>query len=588
MAFDGPVTGAIAKQLSQELAGGKIEKIYHPEAEQLLFQINCKSGKRSLIISAASNHPGIYLTSGSTSGNPQNPSGFCMLLRKHFQGGRISSIEQLESERIIEILINNNDELGISAPRKLIIEIMGKHSNVTALDPQTGKIIDSIKRIPSGINRYRQLLPGLTYIYPPGGNKVSFYSLSEDILGEIIGSALIPSPDNSPAEEDLRRQQISRLLVDGIQGISPIFAEEIVHKAESFHRLHHATLSDYHKTILSYVERLLSGAISPRIYLGKDNAMSEFHVFPLSTYEETHAVLTFEDPSSAIDYYYSNKDSSNRLRQKMSDLSRIINDLLSKQYLKKQRLSEDILVAENSDIYRLYGELMAASIHSIPRGASTAQVLNYYNGETIEIPLDPRLSPAENMQKYFKKFGKAKTAVKEKESQLKQTNDVICYLESVLSFADNADSIEEIEEIRYELVDGGYLRQKKGGYKASKSKLKPLTFFKDGFKIMVGRNNKENDNLTFKMADKKDIWLHAKDVPGSHVILYTGGKIPSQSVIHDAASLAAYFSKSRNSENVPVDYTQIKHVKKPSGSKPGMVIFTDNRTVYVSPKAIID
>ncbi|MGI6752319.1 MAG: Rqc2 family fibronectin-binding protein [Anaerovoracaceae bacterium] len=586
MAFDGLVIGAIVKQLSRELTGGRIEKIYHPEGEQLLLQVNSKTGRHSLMISAASNHPGAYLTTGWKGSNPQNPSGFCMLLRKHFQGGKISSIEQLESERIIEILVDSTNELGIRSPGKLIIEIMGKHSNITALNPDNNKIIDSIKRISSGINRYRQLLPGLPYVYPPGRGKVSFYSLSEDTLRQILEGSTLGRSDFTPSENEDRRQIISRLLISGIQGISPVFAEEIILRAEATASPHNATIMDYLNAIDFFSEGILTEKIFPRVYVGKGNTIDEFHVFPLSGYEQTHRTITFPHISAAVDYYYTNKDTTNRLRQKSGDLNRAINDLLSKHYLKKQRLKEDILDAENSHIYRLYGELLAASLHTIEQGASKAHVLNYYDNQIIEIPLDPRISPARNMQKYFKKFGKAKTAIKEKKSQLTQTNDAIDYLESMLTFGENATEIEEIEEIKQELVEVGYLRKRKDNYKAGKAKLNPLIFTtKDGFKIMVGRNNKENDKLTFKMADKKDLWLHAKDIPGSHVILLTQGKTPSASAINEAASLAAYYSKSRNSENVPVDYTQIRYVKKPSGAKPGMVIFTDNKTLFVSPKS---
>jgi len=562
MSFDGMVTGAVVHQLGKLLTGGKIEKIYQPEADEIILHVHAGRDHHKLYISSNSSHARLHLVR-DTESNPLNPPGFCMLLRKHLQGSRISSILQKDSERIVEISVDTVNELGFSSGKKLIVEIMGKHSNIIVTDSESGRIIDSIKRISIDVNRYRQLLPGRQYVYPPSQGKVPYYGLSEAQVNAFTENA---------------GDDAAKALVANIQGISPLIAEEIVYRANREETSLYAVLNDL-------VSRIGSDEPAPRVYLQDDGTPFEFHLFPLISISDYYQELKFSDVSEAISYFFSNKSSSNRIRQKASDLDRAVGNSLEKLYLKKQRLSEDLLKAENSDIYRLYGELLTAHMHQIKQGASQAEVLDYYSGENVTIPLDPRFSPIQNAQRYYKKYAKAKTAVTEKKIQLNETNADVAYLESVLSYLEKAASMEEIEELRQELIEGGYLRKRKNSFRPNKSKSAPLQFTtSDGFRILVGRNNRENDTLTFKTASGKDLWFHTKDIPGSHVILFTEGKSVSETAIFEAAELAAYYSKGRGSENVPVDYTQVRHVKKPNGAKPGMVIFTDNRTVYVTPK----
>ncbi len=571
MSFDGMVTGAVAHQLSHLLTGGKIEKIYQPEADEIILNIHSGRENYKLYISSNSSHARIHLITEATS-NPLNPLGFCMLLRKHLQGGRISAIRQKDSERIVEIFVDTINELGFSVNKKLIVEIMGKHSNIIVVDNATNKIIDSIKRVSIDVNRYRQLLPGQQYIYPPSQNKVPYYGITEAQIRSFTENA---------------GENAAKALMSNIQGISPLIADEIVFQAGVLKSEENdaTTPLALFRVLNQLVEGIANDTPSPRVYLQEDGTPFDFHLFPLNTIAPYYRELKFTDISEAISYYYSNKSSSNRIRQKASDLDRAIGTSLDKLYLKKQRLSEDLLEAERSDIYRLYGELITANLHQIRQGASLAEVLDYYSGETISIPLDPRFTPNQNAQRYYKKYSKAKTAVTEKKIQLEEANADIEYLESVLSYIEKASSIEEMEELRQELVESGYLRKKKNSFKPNKSKPAPYQYTtSDGFRVLVGRNNKENDIITFKTASGKDIWLHTKDIPGSHVILFTEGKGATETAIFEAAALAAYHSKGRESENVPVDYTQVRHVKKPNGAKPGMVIFTDNKTVYVNPK----
>ncbi len=577
MSFDGFVAGAIAKELNETLEGGKIEKIYQPDAEDLLINIHANRVHHMLYISAAGNHSGIYLIQEKHA-NPQNPSGFCMLMRKHLQGGRIQKIVQKDSERIIEIYIQSFNEMGYSVNKRLIVEIMGKHSNIVLVDQESGKIMDSIKRISFDVNRYRQLLPGQLYVNPPDQGKIPFYRIKEEDLNV-----------------DFYKIQPDKLLMEKVQGLSPTLAYEITEKYYSKPKTNESEPSDTKDTTdqaegnlfeiyQSFLRKFEKKDYAARVYLNEEATPVDFHIFPLNQLKSIYEEKVFPNISEAVSYYYSHRDSSNKLKQKSGDLQRAVKVVLDKLYLKKQRLSEDILKAENADIYRLYGELLTANLHAIKSDEKVVTLLNYYNNEDVKIQLDPMFTPSQNAQRYYKKYNKSKTAIKEKNIQLEEAEKEILYLESVLSYSENAVTSEELEELRNELIEVGYLRRRKNSHKSAKTKSEPYKYAtQSGLRVLVGRNNKENDQLTFKLAGNKDIWFHTKDIPGSHVILFTEGKTPSQEDIYTAASLAALHSKGKNSENVPVDYTFAKYVKKPNGAKPGMVIFTDNKTVYVNP-----
>ncbi|WP_165445386.1 Rqc2 family fibronectin-binding protein [Bacilliculturomica massiliensis] len=571
MSFDGLVTGAVARQLNSLLAGGKIEKIYQPEPDEITLQIHAGKERHKLYISTNSSHARIHLTQ-SEARNPSSPPAFCMLLRKHIQGGRIHSVTQKESERIVEIRVDTVNEMGFSVNKCLTAEIMGKHSNLILIDLSSNKIIDSIKRISIDVNRYRQILPGQTYVYPPSQGKTCFYDLDLPRLAEITEG---------------RCAAQAKALMGGLQGVSPVIAGEMVYLASLLtHRpQEELTAEDLLPVLQNHANAILENRLQPSVYMDPEKGPVDFHIFPLSELEDCCERKLFDDVSQAADFFYTHKASSNRIRQKSSDLIRAVNAQLDKQLLKKQRLSEDLLAAENSDIYRLYGELLTANLHAVDPGAKSVDVHNYYDDSQLTIPLDERFSPAKNAQRYFKKYGKAKTAIKEKKIQLLDTEADIQYLESVLAFAGSAESYGEIEALREELCDLGYLRRRKIAGKPVKHKADPWQYAtSDGFRVLAGRNNRENDYLTFKTAGKQDLWFHTKDIPGSHIILFTEGREPGETAIFEAAAIAAWHSKGRDSENVPVDYTRARFVKKPAGAKPGMVIFTDNRTVYVDPK----
>lgn len=556
MAFDGIVTRAMVRELQDRFLLGKIEKVYQPEADELVFHIHTKNGNVKLLASVGSAHARVcFITENPV--NPPAPLAFCMLLRKHLQGGRITEITQKDSERIIEISLETLNELGFTMSKKLIFEIMGKHSNIVLMDIASGKIIDSIKRVSFDVNRVRQILPGMIYQYPPAQDKIPFLEISAEQLEAL------------PAD--------GKAILRSVGGIAPAFAEELALRAG-------VQRSGYLSDVLAAIES--PNHADARVYLDESGAPIDFYPVALSELEESCTVRHFDDLSSAMEFYFGKKESSNQGRQKSHDLIRAVNALLDKMYLKKKRLSEDLLKAENSEDLRLYGELLTANIHLIQPGMKSVEVTNYYDGSTLTIPLDVKLSPSKNAQHYFKKYGKSKTAIKEKQIQLDENEAEIKYLESVLSFLENTDDVAEIESIRAELVETGYIRRRRqaGGFKEKKYKPAPYRYtLSNGMSVLVGRNNKENDILTFKTAGNKDLWLHTKDIPGSHVIVQSGGAELDEEAVWEAAAIAAYHSKARTSENVPVDYVQIKYVKKPAGAKPGMVIFTNNRTVYVNP-----
>ena len=554
MAFDGLVTMAVASELQSVITTGKIDKVYQPETDELVFNIHTKSGNVKLFASANSASSRVHLIE-DTLPNPPAPLSFCMLLRKHIQGARITDVSQKGSERILEISLETLNELGFTVSKKLIFEIMGKHSNIVLTDIATGKIIDCIKHISIDVNRIRQLLPGVIYQYPPAQDKLPFKQISHDTV--------------LPAD--------SKSIQRSVAGISPALAEEI------------AAHNDKAEFLLDIMRQTEQNESTPTVYSDDKNSPKEFHIIPLSEYEDVCQKKQFNSISKCLEYFYSNKQSTNKVRQKSLDLIRAVSSQLDKLHLKEQRLREDLLKAENSDDLRLYGELLTANIHAVKPGADNVEVINYYDGSTVHIPLEPRFSPSKNAQNYFKKYGKAKTAIKEKQLQLEYNDTEISYLDSVLAYLENCDDLSQIDELRKELEDTGYLRRRKipGGFKEKKFKAEPYKYtLKDGSYVLVGKNNKENDILTFKTASSQDLWFHTKDIPGSHVILKIKqpSEEPDADTIYQAASVAAYHSKGRTSENVPVDYVKVKYVKKPAAAKPGMVIFTNNKTVWVNPK----
>lgn len=566
MAYDGIITYAISKELADSIELGKIEKVYQPGPEELLIHIHTRGGNVRLFMSCNSQSARVCLTEGTYT-NPDQPPTFCMLLRKHLQGGRITAVRQKDSERIIEIDIEAQNEMGFSVCRRLIIEIMAKHSNIVLTDLESSKIIDAIKRVSIDINRYRQLLPGVIYEYPPEQDKIGFRDLTKTT--------------GLPHDE--------RGIMGRVGGISPAIAREMLGSSKDGEDAE--LISDQPaERLCEIVGSVSEGSYVPRVYLDEDGSPREFHIADLSELDGLETI-EFDSTSECVDYYFTNRDASNLVRQKSQPLLKLAQSALDKALLKKKKLSEDLLKAENSEQYRLYGELLTANIHAVEPGAKKVTVTNYYDGTDITIPLDEKINAAANAQRYFKKYSKAHTAIHEKQTQLEENEQDIAYLESVVQNIEKADTVPLLESIRDEMEETGYAkrRAKAAQRKRKKEKPEPIRYeLSDGTEVLVGRNNIENDWLSMKFASKTDVWMHTKDIPGSHVIIRledgrSVGDMPAE-LIYEAASIAAYHSKAQSSDNVPVDYVPVRYVKKPNGAKPGMVIFTHNQTVYVTPK----
>lgn len=580
MPFDGLVINSLKAELKEVLLNKKIEKIYQPEDDEILIKFRNVDNSKKLLISVNSSFPHLCLTN-TQKVNPTTPPMFCMLLRKHLHGGKIIDCYQVEFERILVLSIESYDELGNINIKNLIIEVMGKHSNVILTQDDTNVIIDSIKRIPSSISRKRQILPGLNYEYPPSQNKIDIFNTDYTTFKNKLNS-------------NLENSQIFKAIYKSFQGISPIIAKEICYRSSipidtQISVLTDKNFMDIWNVFINILTKTHKNEYSPNIIFdSKDNKTIDFSSLVLKIYENEHfSISLFNSISTTINRYYFEKDKYNRIKQKATDITKIISTRLERLYNKLQKQKEELLTAEGADKYKLYGELILSNMHNITKGMKQITVQNYYEADMpdVIIQLDSRLSPSENSQKYYKKYNKYKSAINKINKQIEETSEEIQYLQNVLTNIENTDDINNIDEIKQELIEQKYIKKRKATKGKSKSiASKPLKYVTtDGFTILAGKNNKQNDYLTLKMASKKDIWLHTKDIPGSHVIIKTEGREASEETIKTAALIAAYNSKGRYSSNVPIDYTHVKYVKKPSGAKPGMVIYENFKTIYVTP-----
>lgn len=557
MSFDGMFTYAITEELKKELANGRISKIHQPYKNELIFIIRANGGNHRLLLSAHPSYARIHLTTESYE-NPSEPPMFCMLLRKHLEGGVIERIGQIELERILYIDVKGRNEIGDVTYKRLIIEIMGRHSNIILIDRDRNMIQDSIKHISPAVNRHRTIMPGQEYVLPPEQNKLNpFEATEETILRKV----------------DFNSGKLDQQLMQQFAGISPLFAKEILFRAGLASRI------SLPESFLKLVSEIKNNDISASMIETSDKEY--FYILPLTHLNGTSKV--FPSISEMLDRYYYGKAARDRVKQQGNDLERFVQNELKKNKTKIKKLQATLKDAEKAEKYKLRGELITANMYAIKRGDKTADVINYYDGEMVSIALNPQKTPSENAQAYFQKYNKAKKSVAFIEEQISLAENEILYFENVYQQIESA-SPKDIEEIREELMDGGYLKKKqaKGNKKNKPAKIILEKYAaSDGTEILVGKNNKQNDYLTNKTAARDDIWLHTKDIPGSHVVIRS--QEPSEETILEAANLAAYFSKAKGSSSVPVDFTKIRHVKKPNGSKPGFVIYDNQQTVYVTP-----
>ncbi len=574
MAFDALAIHRLIEELEPLLVGGRIDKVYQPENDEILLGIRTFEHSYKLTVSAASGNPRVHLTEKQKS-NPKTPPMFCMLMRKHIGSGKIVGIRQVDFERVIIFDIESYDELGDLSVKHLIAEIMGRHSNII-LTNKDMKIIDCVKHVDFTVSSVRSVLPGLIYTAPPAQNKIPFIEAS------------------SPAElySPQRGARLSQMLMDVYCGISPIIAREMVYDAYGRCDLTVAETADFeplYNVVMNYVDKIKRGDTSPCIVTDSTGKMIDFSVFPIKQYEGMATVEYFESVNKTVERFYQERDSRERMKQKSADLLKLLNTHLERAEKKRTVLMRTMQDAHNKEEYKIRADLLMANSYRIESGMKSIELENYYDPSfaKIKITLDPSMNGVKNAERYYKKYNKAKTAEVEVAKQLSENKADIDYLESTLSALENAENAEDLSAIKAELAKEGYIKRRAvSGKKQPKSKqFAPMHFVSaDGFDIYVGRNNTQNDYLTLKFANSGDMWFHTKNIHGSHVIIKLGidKDIPRRTIV-EAAELAAYYSKARSSAQVPVDYTRVKNVKKPNGAKPGMVIYDGYNTIYVKP-----
>jgi predicted ribosome quality control (RQC) complex YloA/Tae2 family protein len=559
MSFDGIMTRAVAAELQNNLTSGRISKVYQPHKTDLVLTIRANGKNHKLLISANPSFARMHLTEHQYE-NPDTPPMFCMLLRKHLEGAFIEKIEQLDLERIIKLTVKNRDEIGDETTKVLYVEIMGRHSNVILVDEKSEKIIDSIKHIPSFQNRHRTILPGYTFVMPPAQEKTNPFSVTtkEEFISKISWN-----------EGKLDKQLVSRF-----SGFSPLIAKEIVYRAGL------SVKEEVAEALLTVMKQLSAEQYEPQMITNEKKEY--FSVISLK--HVTGDVRPFEAVSKLLDRFFYGKADRDRIKQQANDLEKYLSNEYDKITKKIGKLKKELEQTANAEEYQRKGELLTAYMYLAKKGDKDVEVEDYFSEDQplVKIELDPLKTPAENAQSYFKKYAKLKKSVSIIQDQIEKAKNELLYFERLIVQMDSA-SMKDVEEIREELGEGGYLKHRQGKNKKKQNQTpQPEKFIStDGTEILVGKNNKQNDYLTFKLSRANETWLHTKDIPGSHVLIRSSS--PSETAIKEAAILAGFFSKAKNSSSVPVDYTLIKHVKKPNGSKPGFVIYDNQQTVFVTP-----
>ena len=570
MAFDGITIANIVTELNQTITGGKINKIAQPENDELIITIKNQRKQYRLFLSASASLPLIYLTE-TNKPSPLTAPNFCMLLRKHIGSGKIIAMEQPGMERIIRFTIEHLNELGDLCTKYLIVEIMGKHSNIIFCNEED-QIIDSIKHVSAHMSSVREVLPGRPYFIPETQSKLNPFVLTEEIFQEKI----FPRPVN-----------VAKAIYTSITGISPLMAEEVCYRAgidggiptdglEDVERVHLA------HTFLRMVDDIRDGHFEPNIiYKGKEPV--EFACFPLSQYQDYRAV-SYPSIFPVLETYYAEKNIVTKMRQKTVDLRKIVQNALERNVKKYQLQQKQLKDTEKKEKYRVWGELLNTYGYEVEPGAKSMEALNYYTNEMIQIPLDETMTPQENAKKYFDKYSKLKRTKEALDTLLQETGDEIKHLESIAASLDIASSEEDLVQIKEEMMEYGYVKRKNTGGKKVKVTSRPYHYISsDGYDIYVGKNNFQNDELSFKFASGNDWWFHAKGQPGSHVIVKSKNEELPDRTFEEAGKLAAYYSKGRQAPKVEIDYTQKKNLRKPTGGKPGFVVYYTNYSLLIEP-----
>lgn len=574
MAFDGIVIANLVKDLNDKIVSGRISKIAQPEKDELLLTIKGNRENFRLLISANASLPLLYFTE-TNKPSPLTAPNFCMLLRKHIANGRIVSVSQPGLERIVRIEIEHLDEMGDLKRKFLIVELMGKHSNIIFCDDEN-KILDSIKHISAQVSSVREVLPGREYFIPHAGEKKDPLTITEEEFKELIGK----TPQN-----------LSKALYTDLTGLSPTVSAELCHLASLDGDISAKDFSDSELTHLYHaftwiMDDVRQGNFTPNIIYQKEKPV-EFASIPLSMFSGgDYRSVSFPSISALLERYYAERNTVSRIHQKSTDLRKILMNSLERSYKKRDLQQKQRKDTEKREKFRIYGELLNTYGYGIQEGEKSFRCLNYYDNTEITIPLDPTLSAQENAVRYFDKYNKQKRTFEATSRQLEQTEAEIEHLESISTFLDIARKEEDLAQIKEELTEYGYIKRHfSGGKKQKKAVSRPFHYLSsDGFHIYVGKNNYQNEELTFKLASGNDWWFHAKGIPGSHVIVKTEGKELPDRVFEEAGALAAYYSRGRGQDKVEIDYIQKKNLKKVPGAAPGFVVYHTNYSLVAAPE----
>ncbi|MBR5872285.1 MAG: NFACT family protein [Oscillospiraceae bacterium] len=573
MALDGITLSMLKNEISEKLIGARVDKIHQPSKEELVLALRWNGGNGKLLISASANGPRIHFTEASVD-NPKNPPMFCMLMRKHLSGAKLVEIEQFGLERMLHLSFSTYNEFGDPVIIKLAVEIMGRHSNIMLIGPE-GKIIDSIKRVTADMSSVRQVMPGMSYVFPPAQNKMNTLDIDFMALAERLKNG--------------RDIPLSKALMENLDGVSPIVCREISELVTGGFdtKAHDLTNDDFEKlanTLEAIIAKVKNGEADPYIVLEENGHPLDFTFIPVTQYGDAMEVRKCESFSEMLDKFYSERSGADRMKQRSNDLFKFVVNLAERISRKLDVQRQELARSTEREILRIKGELIHANLWMLEKGMTSVVLENYYEDcKPVEVKLDPRLTPNQNAQHYFSEYRKADTAEKMLKKFIEKGESELSYIESVFDLLTRARTDDEVIAIREELVSQGYLKNhRKNNQKPVK--LAPKEYVStDGFKILCGRNNIQNDKLTFKDSRKHDIWLHTQKIHGSHTVIVTEGREVPETTIQQAAVIAAYNSKARESSLVPVDYTEIKNVKKPSGSAPGKAIYEHYKTAYVRP-----
>ncbi len=573
MPIDGIFLNLLKHEIEDTALGSRVEKVHQPSKDELVLLLRSRAGSKRLLLSASANSPRVHFTANAPD-NPPNPPMLCMLLRKHLTGAVLTGLRQVELDRILFLDFDAFDSIGDRVKYSLCAEIMAKHSNIILID-ETGLIVDAVKRIDFTKSQVRQILPGLPYSLPPSQNKASLFDADTSRLAETIALQ--------------SGKTVSAALLSAIQGMSPLVCRELAERVtggdDKASDLTEKELEKLAARLETLKETLLTGTGEGYLLKNGEGKPAEFSYMEIHQYGSTYSCVKYGNLSAMLDDFYTERDRLDRTRQRAADMIKVVNNAVAKITRKLVLQHAELEACADRESLRVKAELIGANQYRLEKGALYYDLENYYDENRIlRIPANPALSPSANSQKYYKEYRKAKTAEQMLTSLIEQGRQELQYLETVNEAITRASSGAELDEIRAELTQSGYLKNRRKKDSKTEKPLPPLEYMsKDGFKIFAGRNNLQNDRLSLRDSDKNDLWLHAQKMPGSHVVVSSqGGEIPPSTVEY-AAAVAAYHSKARESTLVPVDYTLIKNLKKPPGSRPGKVVYHVYNTVYVKP-----